>query len=78
LPQFEGYSEKWEFIMSIPSFVPRKNAKDLFYREVKRRVAEIPTELENDVKKFLDELLNNEKTHPVMKDEYQKLINAIG
>jgi len=77
LPQFESYNEKWDFIMSIPNFFPKKNSQDLFYDEVKRRIDEIPIQLVEDVKIFLDKRLNNEKIHPVIKNQCKELIETL-
>mgnify|MGYP000281771719 CR=1 FL=1 len=78
VPQFEDYEGKWEYILSIPNFPPKKDSIDIFYRVIKKILMKAPKTVKvNAIEIFQDYLDKNQDLDEYTKEEYEGIIKKL-
>ncbi|NML41698.1 hypothetical protein HHL17_31220 [Chitinophaga sp. G-6-1-13] len=79
-PQYQTWSRKWEYLMSVPEIAPRKKAFVVFYDTVKQQLEKhdiMPLEVKLVIIKKIQAQLEDEDLHPYLKDDYLATLHAI-
>jgi hypothetical protein len=76
-PQFEADAKKWEIIMSIPKITPKKESRDIFYKEIKQRMDELPMGCKKQVEEFFKNILQNDNISSYTEIKYQELLQKL-
>ena len=77
LPQFDHYDKKWEYILSIPKIPPKKYSIDIFQRVIKRRIAEVPNDLKENIIVIIGNFINTKDLHSVVREYYEEIIEQL-
>jgi hypothetical protein len=77
-PQFENYTNKWEYIMSIPKIPPKKESIEYsFYPYIKTNISNLPEKYKKDVIKVFEDFINKNKLHEKTRPYYEDIINKL-
>lgn len=76
-PQFCEYKEKWDYILSIPTFAPKKKSRNIFYMNVKHLIKEIPKDLKREISAIFEDWLNDESIGKFTKNDFLELIEKL-
>jgi len=77
LPQFDHYEKKWEYVLSIPNIPPKKESIDIFQRVIKNRIDEVPSDLKKSVITIMENFINREILHSVVRESYLEFIEQL-
>jgi hypothetical protein len=75
-PQFEKYEEKWEYIMSIKSIRPLKEAQVSFKEKIESFLNELPIKYIQETITFFEQCINEAKSD-YSKGIYKELIGKL-
>ncbi len=79
-PQYETWSKKWEYLLSVPDIAPKKKAFVVFYDTVKQLLEKhdiMPLEVKQEVIKKIQARLEDRDLHPFLKDDYLATLHAV-
>lgn len=79
-PQYQSWSKKWEYLLSVPDIAPRKKAFVVFYDTVKRQLEKhdmMPLEVKQAIIKKIQAQMNDDELHPYIKEDYLATLHAI-
>jgi hypothetical protein len=77
-PQFENYTNKWEYIMTIPKIPPKKESIEYsFYSYIKNNMENVPEKYRKDTIKVFEDFINKNKLHEKIKPQYEDIINKL-
>lgn len=79
-PQYQSWSKRWEYLLSVPEIAPRKKAFVVFYDTVKRQLEKhdpMTLKVKQAIIKKIQSRLDDEDLHPYVKEEYLATLHAI-
>ncbi|GAB0170612.1 hypothetical protein LSPCS325_40490 [Lysinibacillus sp. CTST325] len=77
LPQFNDYNEKWEYILSIPTILPKSESIHIFRRVIERRIDEIPSELRKNIIKIMENFVFRKKNETLDDDIFDQFMDIL-
>jgi len=76
-PQFDGYENKWEFILTIPKITPTKDSMRVFRWIIERNLDVIPENLKGRISGILDDFIQRRDLDIDMHKRYTDVIERL-
>jgi hypothetical protein len=76
-PQFNTWENKWDYLLTIPKILPKKESIEYFYRAINLCIGTIPENLKERIRKIFCDFLEKNKINDYQKKDYLLLLESI-
>jgi hypothetical protein len=76
-PQFDEYKNKWEYILSIPRFSPKKESMNRFRMIIEYKIGEIPNAIKDEIVVLVNDFLESRDWHKYTRQLFIEMLEKL-